>query len=168
MRGPSVLAGAFSDAIAHVTDIAPTMYDLAGAPPQASPLFVGKTPPQGVSLLPVLRGEAASVRQSYGTHWLGNRGYRYEKWKISSTQPPLGTGTWQLFDLEADPGESLNVGGIKPNLLLEMLSEYEVYLDRRGVILPSAPPPKAGLRPLFLEPCDWWCELRFSVIDLLH
>ena len=105
VRGPSVEAGAFRDAIAHVTDVAPTLYALAGVDPATDPLFEGRTLPHGVSLMPVLTGAEASVRDSVGVHLFGNRGYRRGQWKISNTQPPLSTGQWELFDLEADPGE---------------------------------------------------------------
>ena len=168
VRGPSVEAGAFRDAIAHVTDVAPTLYALAGVDPATDPLFEGRTLPHGVSLMPVLTGAEASVRDSVGVHLFGNRGYRRGQWKISNTQPPLSTGQWELFDLEADPGEVNDLAEARPELLRELLAEYDGYLERHAVILPAESPLTAGLRQLYPEPCDWWCELRFSVIGLLN
>ena len=168
VRGPSVEAGAFRDAIAHVTDVAPTLYALAGVDPATDPLFEGRTLPHGVSLMPVLTGAEASVRDSVGVHLFGNRGYRRGQWKISNTQPPLSTGQWELFDLEADPGEVNDLAEARPELLRELLAEYDGYLERHAVILPAESPLTAGLRQLYPEPCDWWCELRFSIIGLLN
>lgn len=168
VRGPSVLAGAFSPALAHVTDIAPTIYELAGVRPEADSLFAGKTLPQGVSLMPVLSGAKPSVRQSFGVHLFGNRGYRRGQWKISNTQPPMSNGEWQLFDLAADPGEVRDLAQERPQLLAELLAEYDGYLERNEVLLPAESPLKAGLRQLYPDPCDWWCELRFSFIGLLN
>ena len=168
VRGPAVLAGVLTPAIAHVTDIVPTLYDLAGVDPEKDLLFEGKTLPQGVSLMPVLSGETASVRESVGVHLFGNRGYRRGQWKISNTQPPLGTGDWELFDLDADPGEVNDLAGSRPELFAQLLGEYDGYLARHDVILPAESPLKAGLRQLYPEPCDWWCELRFSIIGLLN
>ena len=168
VRGPAVLSGTLSPAIAHVTDIAPTLYDLAGVQPETSPLFQGKTLPQGLSLMPVLSGATPAVRQSFGVHLFGNRGYRRGQWKLSNTQPPLGSGEWELFDLAADPGEVRDLAGERPELLAELLAEYDGYLERNQVILPAESPLKVGLRQLYPGPCDWWCELRFSVIDLLN
>ena len=168
VRGPSVEAGAFRDAIAHVTDVAPTLYALAGVDPATDPLFQDRTLPHGVSLMPVLTGAEASVRDSVGIHLFGNRGYRRGQWKISNTQPPLSTGQWELFDLEADPGEVNDLAEARPDLLRELLAEYDGYLERHAVILPAESPLTAGLRQLYPEPCDWWCELRFSVIGLLN
>ena len=168
VRGPAVAARGFNPAIAHVTDVAPTLYDLADIQPASDPLFEGRTLPQGVSLLPVLIGAAASVRESVGVHLFGNRGYRRGQWKISNTQPPLSTGQWELFDLEADPGEVRNLAEARPELLEELLAEYDGYLERHGVILPAESPLTAGLRELYPEPCDWWCELRFSIIGFLN
>ena len=168
VRGPSVEAGAMRDAIAHVTDVAPTLYALAGVDPATDPLFEGRTLPHGVSLMPVLTGAEASVRDSFGVHLFGNRGYRRGQWKISNTQPPLSTGQWELFDLEADPGEVNDLAAARPELLRELLAEYDEYLERHAVILPAESPLTAGLRQLYPEPCDWWCELRFSIIGLLN
>lgn len=169
VRGPAVLPGARSPAIAHVTDIAPTLYDLAGLQPETSPLFQGKTLPQGLSLMPVLSGATPAVRQSFGVHLFGNQGYRRGQWKLSNTQPPLGNGQWELFDLGADPGEVRDLAEERPQLLAELLAEYDGYLERNQVILPAEPPLKeVGLRQLYPGPCDWWCELRFSFIDLLN
>ena len=168
VRGPAVASGVFNPAIAHVMDVAPTLYELAYLNPATVPLFEGKTLPQGVSLMPVLTGEAASVRDSIGVHLFGNRGYRRGQWKISNTQPPMSTGQWELFDLEADPGEVNDLAEARPELLAELLAEYGQYLERHAVILPAESPLTAGLRQLYPEPCDWWCELRFSVIGLLN
>ena len=168
VRGPAVLSGTLSPAIAHVTDIAPTLYDLAGVQPETSPLFQGKTLPQGRSLMPVLSGATPAVRQSFGVHLFGNRGYRRGQWKLSNTQPPLGNGEWELFDLAADPGEVRDLAEERPELLAELLAEYDGYLERNQVILPAESPLKVGLRQLYPGPCDWWCELRFSVIGLLN
>ncbi|MYE83149.1 MAG: arylsulfatase [Gammaproteobacteria bacterium] len=168
VRGPAVAARGFNPAIAHVTDVAPTLYDLADIQPASDSLFESRTLPQGVSLMPVLTGAAPSVRESVGVHLFGNRGYRRGQWKISNTQPPLSTGQWELFDLEADPGEVRNLAEARPELLEELLAEYDGYLERHGVILPAESPLTAGLRELYPEPCDWWCELRFSIIGLLN
>ena len=153
---------------AHVTDVVPTLYDLAGVDPATDPLFQDRTLPHGVSLMPLLTGAAASVRDSFGVHLFGNRGYRRGQWKISNTQPPLSTGRWELFDLEADPGEVNDLAAARPELLRELLAEYDEYLERHAVILPAESPLTAGLRQLYPEPCDWWCELRFSIIGLLN
>ena len=167
-RGPDIAAGRFNDAIAHVTDLAPTIYELAGARPATMPLFEDKILPQGASLAAVLSGNAASARESFGVHLFGNRGYRHGQWKISNTQPPLGTGAWELFDLEADPGEVRDLALEQPERLQALRAEYDEYLERHAVILPAQSPLTAGLRQLYPEPCDWWCELRFAVIGLLN
>ena len=168
VRGPAIVRGRFNDAIAHVTDLAPTIYQLADAQPATMPLFDGKTLPQGVSLAAVLSGQSASARESTGVHLFGNRGYRRGQWKISNTQPPLGPGTWELFDLAADPGEVRNLASEQPERLQALRAEYDEYLERHAVILPAQSPLTAGLRQLYPEPCDWWCELRFAAIGLLN
>ncbi len=167
ISGPGVAAGEFSNALAHVTDIVPTVYELAGIEPGSDPLFEDKVHPQGMSLMPVLTAQAASGRASTGVHLFGNRGFRRDRWKISNTQPPLSNGEWELFDLSRDPGEVNDLAGERPDLLNELLSGFEQYLDTHEVILPSESPLGAGLRELHSGECNWWCEARFAVIGWL-
>ena len=167
VSGPGVSAGVFSNALAHVTDIVPTVYELAGIEPGSDPLFEDKVQPQGMSLMPVLTAQSASGRTSTGVHLFGNRGFRRDRWKISNTQPPLSTGEWELFDLSRDPGEVNNLVVERPDILNELLSGFEQYRDTHEVILPSESPLGAGLRELHSGECNWWCEARFAVIGWL-
>ena len=168
VSGPSIPAGERSGALAHVTDVAPTIYELAGVEPQQSALFDGKILPQGRSLMPVLTGEASSIRSSFGVHLFGNRGFRQGNWKISNTLPPLSTGEWELFDLAADPGAVNDLAAERPERLAELLAGFDEYMQRHEVILPDESPLNVTLRDLYPDECDWWCELRFTVIGWLN
>ncbi len=168
VSGPGVVAGSFNDALAHVTDIAPTIYDLAGVDPTGDPRFAGKLKPQGVSLMPVLSQQLDSVRESFGVHLFGNRGLRKGHWKISNLGPPQGSGKWQLFDLSTDPGEVNDLATKHPDKLQELLDEYDDYLAANDVILPSKSPLKGKLRALYPGECSWWCETKFTIIGWLN
>lgn len=168
VSGPGVAANTFNKALAHVTDIAPTIYELVGVSPEDDDLFKGKVAPQGASLMPVLAGKTETVRASFGVHLFGNRGLRKGEWKISNIGPPLGSGEWQLFNLANDPGEVRDLASAMPEKLQELLSEYDNYLADNEVILPAESPLKAELRALYPGECSWWCETKFKVIGWLN
>ncbi len=168
VSGPGVVAGEFNDALAHVTDIAPTIYELAGVSPTSDPLFADKLKPQGVSLMPVLSAQQDTVRESFAVHLFGNRGLRKGNWKISNLGPPQGSGQWQLFNLSTDPGEVNDLAADMPDKLQELLDEYDKYLAANNVILPSESPLKGTLRALYPGECGWWCETKFTIIGWLN
>ena len=167
VSGPGVVRNAFNNALAHVTDIAATLYDLAGVD-VTGPIFTDKVVPQGRSLMPVLSGAEASVRNEVGVHLFGNRSFRRGSWKVSNTLPPVGSGVWELFDLEADPGEVNELSDAHPDIKAELLAGFDEYVDRHDVILPSESPLRGGLRNLYPDECDWWCEGRFTLIGWLQ
>ena len=168
VSGPGVIPGVFNDALSHVTDITPTLYELAGIDVASDPLFEGKEAPGGVSLMPVLTAQADAVRESFGVHLFGNRGLRKDNWKISNIGPPLGSGEWQLFNLDDDPGEVRNLAADRPDKLQELLVDFEAYVAANGVIVPDKSPLKAKLRALYPGECNWWCETKFRVIGWLN
>ncbi len=168
VTGPRVVAGAFNDALSHVTDIVPTLYDLAGIDATTHPLFADKQAPHGVSLMPVLSAQSDSVRDSFGVHLFGNRGLRKGDWKISNVGPPQGNGQWQLFNLSDDPGEVQNLAADMPDKLQELLAEFDKYVAANDVLLPDKSPLKAKLRALYPGECSWWCETKFKFIGWLN
>ncbi|HUR57458.1 MAG TPA: sulfatase [Opitutaceae bacterium] len=105
---PLIKAGARTDALALNIDIAPTLLALAGVP--AEPGM------QGLSLMPILRGEARAVRTSFlAEFYLGTgtarfltwRAVRDERWKyVRYTGHPEMD---ELYDLQADPAEMKNL-----------------------------------------------------------
>lgn len=100
--GSGIPPGTRSDAVAELRDIMPTLLDCAGLPV-----------PDGIdghSLLPVARGEAERVRDYlHGEHtifgqsmqWLTDGHEKYVWWSA--------TGGEQLFDLDADPDECVDL-----------------------------------------------------------
>lgn len=101
-------AGLRSKALVELTDIAPTLLELAGQPIPASM--------HGKSLAPILTGEASPdrhrefVRSEYYRALAGVQSFgtmvRSERFKHVTYH---GHGLGELFDLEADPGEFDNL-----------------------------------------------------------
>ena len=101
IAGPGVPVGKDSTAFTYLFDLYPTLCDVAGIQPPAQL--------DGFSLRPLWTGEAASVRASVFLPYLNlMRAVRDERWKLIC-YPPVNH--WQLFDLQNDPEELVNVSG---------------------------------------------------------
>ena len=143
----------------HVTDVTPTLVEVAGIPyPEA---FGGQAtrPVDGTSFAPALIGTAAGDRPHPRQHYelQGNRAMIDGTWKIVSLQPPdagIDLDNWMLFDLAADPCETEDVAGREPEVLARLAAAFNedaranwVYpLDNRGPRrIVAVPPPHEDL-----------------------
>ncbi|OMC56431.1 arylsulfatase [Mycobacterium sp. IS-836] len=126
-------------AFATVMDIAPTVLELAGAThPGTSYRGREIAPMRGRSLVPYLSGDTDAVHEGEtGTGWelFGRRAIRQGDWKALWLPPPYGPGTWQLYDLAADPGEIDDLAAARPEKLAELLELWDRYVKESGVIL---------------------------------
>lgn len=133
MAGDGISQGARIEGRAHVTDIAPTLLALAGAPAD----LTGAKPMTGRSLLPMLRGETEAV---YGPgdaiviEVSGNAGVIKGDYKLTRNQKPHGDARWRLYDLSKDPGETKDLSAVFPDVQDDLLAEYAAYSARVGVL----------------------------------
>lgn len=129
VTGPGIDPRGFVDERAQVSDIAPTLMDVAGVDYDPAEFH-------GRSWMPMLWGEAEQVyadSDSFAFETGGTAALYRGKWKITKTPSPYGDDAWHLYDLSVDPGETNDVKGAHPDLFAEMLAEYEVYADEVGV-----------------------------------
>ena len=140
VSGPGVQgAGALNtNAIMHVMDIAPTLLELAGV--EHPDTFQGRDilPMQGKSWVSTLNGEAQSPRgpdDYLGYELFGSMAIRQGDWKISSLLEPFGTREWQLFNLDADPGEQFDLSEKFPEKRTELIALWDEYQKMNGVIV---------------------------------
>ena len=134
LSGPGIPAGAQRQALAFVTDVTPTLLELAGAT-QADP--PGALPMTGRSLVPLLSGAAERVygeADTFGIEVSGNAALFRDRYKIVRNMPPVGDGAWRLYDLLADPSEVNDLSKGQPELFQSMLAGYEAYTQRAGVL----------------------------------
>jgi choline-sulfatase len=104
----------------RMTDVAPTLLDLAGAPALPTP--------DGRSLRPLIEGRTSApappiyaetlVPQLY-MNWAPLRALRDERWKYIDAPKP------ELYDLAADPAESRNVHDERPQTARGLRQELE-------------------------------------------
>ncbi|MGE0811864.1 MAG: arylsulfatase [Vicinamibacterales bacterium] len=138
---PALATRGHTDARAHVTDVMPTLLDLAGVP-RPGPEFQGHTvaPMTGVSLRALLEGRAAGVRDPQEVtagELMGKRFVTEGPLKAVWMPPPHGIGDWQLFDLSSDPSEQHDLGGSRAADLARLAARWDDYAKRHRVILPD-------------------------------
>ena len=130
VAGPGVAAGTRVATPAFVTDVAPTLLDLAGAPTE------GGVPMTGRSLRPVLEGAADRTHPSdapVGMEVGGNAALFKGDLKLVRNQPPYGDGEWRLYDIARDPGETADLAAAQPEVAAAMRRDYDAYAQAMGV-----------------------------------
>jgi arylsulfatase len=136
-------SGRISDAITHVMDIPATILNAASVTHAGS--YAGKkvAPLQGKSLSPILTGARTTVRGPsdwLGWELFGNRAIRQDNWKLLWLCEPYGTGSWQLYDLKADPAEMNDLASAQPKIREQLVRHWAEYAKENNVILPNSSP----------------------------
>lgn len=131
VSGPGITSQSFNPARAFVTDITPTILEMAGAPAE------NRAPMDGRSLLPVLENRVAQVygpNDPIATELGGNAFLVLGDYKITRNTLPRGDGRWRLHHVATDPAERIDLSQDLPQLRAAMLAQYENYALRNGVI----------------------------------
>jgi arylsulfatase A-like enzyme len=130
-------AGGISDGLAHVTDIVPTLTELAGVSDHGGS-WQGKAvePVTGRSLVPALKGRPGSVHGDapLGYELSGNAALFRGDYKLVRNLAPTGDGKWRLYDLKTDPGETHDLAAAQPDRLAAMMADYGAYAKANGVL----------------------------------
>lgn len=145
-----IAAGTNSDAIVGCIDLYPTIVDLVG---------LGMPPAQkvdGVSLAPILRGEAGSVRDTYFIwfpHLVPGVAVRQGDWKLIrrfQERPGEYEGLHELFNLREDLGETTNLAAKMPEKVKELDALIDAFVEDTGAAYPKPNPdyrPGAAAKP---------------------
>ncbi|MAT92392.1 MAG: arylsulfatase [Halioglobus sp.] len=127
-------AGSIHRDFTYVTDITPTLLEIAGVASAGS--SAGETI-SGRSLLPLLLHAGPpprSAQESTGYEFSGNAALYRGNYKLVRNLPPVGDGAWRLYDIERDPGETADLAVSQPALFRDMQSAYADYADAAGVL----------------------------------
>ncbi len=148
IRSPLIIAGQGVESeggrirhdVVHVMDIAPTILDIAGVNSPATYAEIPQHPVQGKSMAPVLGGEEQLVRgsQDYlGWELFGMKAIRQGDYKglWLPANDKTGTGSWQIYNITKDPGETTDLARSNPVLRKKMVKLWEQYAEENGVIL---------------------------------
>ncbi|MBS0311347.1 MAG: sulfatase-like hydrolase/transferase, partial [Proteobacteria bacterium] len=136
--GPGIKGGAIKREFAHVTDVAPTIYELAGAKHPGTE-YQGKEvlPLRGKSMLPYLQGKAQKVRgeaDAVGWELGGRKALRKGDWKIVYANKPWGKDGWELYNIALDRAESRDLASENPQKLGEMIVAWKQYVAETGTL----------------------------------
>ena len=85
----------------------------------------------------LLNGESDSLRGAeapFGFEVAGHSALYRDNYKLVRTPAPLGDGSWRLYDIVNDPGETTDLAAQMPDLAAAMLADYEAYESRVGVL----------------------------------
>ncbi len=122
--------GTLVDQPGHVIDIMVTCLEVAGAKYPSTRDGQAVLPLEGRSLVPILEGRRRSGHDAIFWEHEGNRAVRQGKWKLVSRYG----GPWELYDMEADRTETMNLSTQRLNKTRELVELYEQWARRCGVV----------------------------------
>ncbi len=148
--------GAIRSQFLHVTDVAPTIYDLIGIEPPASVNGVPQQPIDGASFASTFaQPGAASAHEIQYFEILGNAAIYQDGWLAASRLLPSGQAghlfpdmkaPWALFDLNTDFSQTTDVSRRYPERLARLRSLFDREA-KRNKVYPMSDKPFALLLP---------------------
>lgn len=138
-----------TDAFCTVMDVVPTILDLAELEHPGS-MYRGRqiAPLRGKSWKPfldaILNSDTGKVTfsqrvihdddQVTGWEVAGSGALRKGRYKITYVPLPKGPQRWELFDILADPGETVDISTEKRDVFEELLRLWDIYKKEVGVV----------------------------------
>ncbi len=119
----------------HVTDIMPTLLEMTGAvyPEQ----YNGKPihPLIGKSMMPTLKVDTVNIHPDDGMGYelFEMKAYIKGNWKILRLPVPMGTGSWELYDISKDPGETTDLSSKFPGIKEQLIFAWGEYAKQNNV-----------------------------------
>jgi arylsulfatase A-like enzyme len=129
-KGLKGLENTINRGVGHVMDILPTCLELAEAKYPVKINGEATNPPEGKSLLPLLRHEIKSTHNTIFWEHEGGRAARAGDWKISA----LNGSPWELFNMATDRTETKNLAAENPSKVNEIAGLWNEWAKRMKII----------------------------------
>jgi len=124
IRAPGMAPGKVSDALVETTDLYPTLVDCC------QPGFSRtQWPLDGKSLMPLLKGEAESVRDFSLSYWGESISVRTQSHRLSATAKSKDDGSFsnvELYDIQETPDAVEDLADSEPELVERLLKKIAV------------------------------------------
>jgi arylsulfatase A-like enzyme len=121
--------GEFRRQYAHVSDLAPTLLELAGVDPLLERNGIVVKPMTGASMVPTLRfADAPAQRTEALYEMIGHRGFYRDGWEVVTLHQPFTAfddGEWELYDLATDRTELRDLSTDHPEKLAELIDAWD-------------------------------------------
>jgi arylsulfatase len=123
-----------------VTDLTPTFLDYANVS-EAGSTYNGKEvhPIMGKSIRPLLNGSVEEIHgadEPIGSEMFNSTAVYKGPWlAMRSGSDP--TGNWQLYNIVTDPVQNNNLAEEHPDLLQQMISDYQKYSEEMSIVIPT-------------------------------
>lgn len=139
MSGPGISQrGQLSDEFVFVTDLAPTILSLAGVNDHGGSWQTREVEPiVGKDFSSYLQGRAGPIHTASEPigYEMGGSGALFKgDYKIVINKFEQNESEWHLFNIKTDPGEANDLAEAEPELLAEMLADYEQWASSNNVL----------------------------------
>ena len=134
MRSPLIVhypkqfqQGLVNHSFSYITDIVPTILDLAGL---TDAVDKSKISIMGCSQVGVLTGTNKTVYAEHDAvayELAGSAALFKGDYKLVHNFPPIGDKQWRLFNIKTDPVERYDLAISQPKRMQQMLLDYQVY-----------------------------------------
>ena len=133
--GKMNVAGQWNKSFVHVTDIMPTILELTGSTYPEEYNGNEIHPYIGKSILPLINNDTSSVSLSEGYGWelFEMKAYIKDHWKILRLPKPMGTGQWELYNIEADPAETTDLSKQYPEIKEQLINAWNDYAKKNDL-----------------------------------
>ena len=113
----------------HLIDLMATCSDVAGASYPAA--FNGQAirPKEGISLVPVFKGQSPATRSIFWEHE-GNRAHRAGPWKLVAKE----NKPWELYNIDQDRAEMHDLAATEPERVQSMAAAWEAWAAHAQVL----------------------------------
>jgi len=142
--------GAIRDQVIHVSDLAPTLLDLAGVEAPGEVDGIVQMSFDGVSIVGTLNSaDAPSPRQTQYFELLGSRSIIHDGWKATTNHVPEGLldeeellegsrdfaeDVWHLYRMSDDVAEVVDLAGAHPEVVAELEDVWRSEAERNHVL----------------------------------